>query len=662
MWMSIIRIGFMRTRWAPRSFLTVALAAIAVLIGAIGWLGWRLIEQDRALARQHMTERLDSAADLLVADLVRQLAVMSDQLARIATAADPLKAAASTAEFQGDDVVVLQADARGVRSSTSLPFYPDLSDPIDATGIRFAEAEAAELAGRDLRAVLAAYQQLAASADPPVRAGGLVRVARVARRLDRSEMALSAYEGLARLGPVPAAGRPADLVAAVERCAVFEASGRRDELRAEAAGLEASLRSGRWRLSRGEYYAYLDRIRQWRHEGPPAPPTLTPAEILAEGAAAAWHDRPAAGVTGNPSSWRVLATPGSSVLAASYRTVDGSLAVVVTQPYAERRWFREATSLSSRQRIRVMLTGAGQVWFGAATPATVAVNRAIADTGLPFAVTVTSDDPTVDAGRRSLWIAMFATLGLLLLAGGYVVARGIGKELEVARLQSDFVAAVSHEFRTPVASVRQLSEILDEGRVHDEARRTRYYGLLRRESERLQRLVEGLLDFRRMESGAAEYRFEVLDPGVVVQEVADEFSGEARPAAARVSATIASGLPAVRMDREAIGRALWNLLDNAAKYSPPDSAISLEAAADDGQVMIRVRDQGPGIPTAERRKIFKKFVRGESARATGAKGTGLGLAMVAHIVRAHRGDVRVEGGPGAGSTFVIVLPAEGPRA
>jgi signal transduction histidine kinase len=248
------------------------------------------------------------------------------------------------------------------------------------------------------------------------------------------------------------------------------------------------------------------------------------------------------------------------------------------------------------------------------------------------------------------------TLALLLMAGGYVVARGVGRELEVARLQSDFVAAVSHEFRTPVASVRQLSEVLEDGRVQDEARRAQYYGLLRRESERLQRLVEGLLDFDRMESSAKEYRFEILEPGALVSAIANEFRAGAGNGYHRVVVGVRDELPPIRVDREALGRAIWNLIDNAAKYSPAETAITVTVRVEHGRILIAVSDEGPGIAAEEQQRIFTKFVRGTSARATGARGTGLGLAMVAHIVAAHRGDVTVESQPGAGATFVISLP------
>ena len=109
-------------------------------------------------------------------------------------------------------------------------------------------------------------------------------------------------------------------------------------------------------------------------------------------------------------------------------------------------------------------------------------------------------------------------------------------------------------------------------------------------------------------------------------------------------------------DREALGRALWNLLDNAAKYSPNSRTVRLEMTRGDGRLTIAVRDGGLGIPENERKEIFRKFFRGSASESTGVKGTGIGLAMVSHIVRAHGGEVTVESTPGQGSTFVIRLP------
>jgi signal transduction histidine kinase len=232
----------------------------------------------------------------------------------------------------------------------------------------------------------------------------------------------------------------------------------------------------------------------------------------------------------------------------------------------------------------------------------------------------------------------------------------VSRETAVARLQTDFVSAVSHEFRTPLASMRQLSELLVDDRVPSQARRTDYYRTLQRESERLHRLVEALLDFGRMESGAREYAFAPVDLNGLVTNVVSEFSAGVVESGVTVETGCADGVGTVAADREALSRALWNLLDNAVKYSPVSRTIWVTTSGEHGRVLVSVRDLGVGIAPDEQQAIFDKFRRGAGAAATRAKGTGLGLAMVRHIVAAHGGRVTVDSVPGEGSTFTIELP------
>jgi signal transduction histidine kinase len=245
----------------------------------------------------------------------------------------------------------------------------------------------------------------------------------------------------------------------------------------------------------------------------------------------------------------------------------------------------------------------------------------------------------------------------LMLAGAYFILRSVTRELEVARLQSEFVAAVSHEFRTPLASLLQMSELLAEGRVA-EHRRPQYYEVLRRETARLQRLVESLLDFARMEAAAREYRMEPVDADALVRDVAGDFQREVAERGYSLELTTNGASSRLQADPEALSRALWNLLENAVKYSPAHKTIWVESATENSHYVIRVRDRGLGIAREEQERVFEKFVRASSARTVAARGTGLGLAMVRHIVTAHGGQVRVQSEPGAGSTFSLSLPVE----
>jgi len=263
------------------------------------------------------------------------------------------------------------------------------------------------------------------------------------------------------------------------------------------------------------------------------------------------------------------------------------------------------------------------------------------------------------SGRRRLLLGGLSLLAVIVGAGGYSVARTFGRELGVMQLQSDFVSAVSHEFRTPLTSLRQLSETLNDGRPLEEERRAKYYQALDRSTRRLQKLVEELLEFGRLESGAAVYRKRDLDPGTLVTSVVDEFEREAADRDYRVELKIADGLPSVPVDPEAMGRAVWNLLDNAVKYSPACKKILVEVEREGPLLAIRVRDRGLGIPAVEHNEILRKFVRGSAARTLGIKGTGIGLAMVKHIVDAHGGTLRLESAQGEGSTFSILLPPRG---
>jgi two-component system phosphate regulon sensor histidine kinase PhoR len=259
--------------------------------------------------------------------------------------------------------------------------------------------------------------------------------------------------------------------------------------------------------------------------------------------------------------------------------------------------------------------------------------------------------------RRRLLLAGLAAILLLLGGGSVFLWRVVQRELAVARLQTEFVAAVSHEFRTPLTSMQHVTELLDEDDDMSRDRRRSFYGVLARNTERLRQLVESLLDFARMESGRKPYDLQPLDAGTIVDRVVSDFRGHAdqRPITLEVDRT--GGDLTVRADATALAHALWNLLDNAVKYSPDGGAVDVSMSRQGAGVSIAVRDRGLGIPQSEQRDIFERFVRGRQATTLGIAGTGLGLAMVAHIVAAHDGRVEVDSEEGAGSTFRIVLPS-----
>ena len=311
---------------------------------------------------------------------------------------------------------------------------------------------------------------------------------------------------------------------------------------------------------------------------------------------------------------------------------------------------------------RAYLSGAG-----AAPPEDVQrVQRAAADTGLPWTVIVAGADGQPAslefAERRRNLSAGLAVLLVLIAAGSYFIWRAVNREMAVARLQADFVSAVSHEFRTPLTTLRQFNELLAETDGPTPEKRHSFYRAQARATERLHRQVESLLGFDRMEAGRHPYSFKPLDAATLAHDVTEEFVRAANGLGLAVECSSDSGPHPVSADSEALSRALWNLLDNAAKYSggggDKRDVVHVLVGRANGAVSIAVRDYGIGIPPAEQKTIFQKFVRGRASTLSGVKGTGLGLAMVRHIVEAHRGTVQLRSAEGEGSTFTIVLPAK----
>ena len=260
--------------------------------------------------------------------------------------------------------------------------------------------------------------------------------------------------------------------------------------------------------------------------------------------------------------------------------------------------------------------------------------------------------------RRQAMIFMAAlALLLLVIAGGLVATyRLVRRESEIARLKSDFVANVSHDLKTPLALIRMFAETLEMDRVPDERRRREYYGVLTRESERLSRLIDNVLDFSRIESGGQRYQIAPGPVEPIVHEVIESFRHPLHQQGFTVDVTIEPDLPDVPLDGDAMKQALANLVDNAMKYSGDRRHVRVAARRDGAGVAVEVADDGIGVPLSERERIFEKFYRVGRSETQGRRGSGVGLALVKHIVEAHGGRVTVDGRPGEGSRFTLHLP------
>ena len=534
------------------------------------------------------------------------------------------------------------------------PTSPPVSGPPAGT---FVEGEVLEFRKQDYPAAAEAYRQLAASGNPAIRAGACLRVARCLRKSAHPEQALASYRELERLGSAPLGDAPAELLGLHGQCEVLEQFNRRDELQRKASQLAGGLATGRWPIDRANFQFHAREAQRW------ADVRLGPsAVVLSEAVQALWErwqaqPRPA-GEASERRSLFVGVEPVLMMWRSSPERLDGVVAMAgsVASEWLS-SWKTGGFNLD-------LLDGEGRVVLGeGANRASPRVVRAASDTGLPWTLRVSSAEGAGEsrqlAARRNLLLAGLALVAALIGVCSCFIWRAMGRELAAARLQSDFVSAVSHEFRTPLTSMGHLTELLDKGAIVDEERRREYFSVLARETERLRRLVEGLLNFGRMEAGVLRYRLEPLDLAELTGKVTAEFRSES-PFAGRPIEMKWDGVQVpVRADCEAISCALWNLVDNAAKYSPEEAEIVVEVTRAGSRAEIRVRDRGPGIPAHEQEEIFRKFVRGATAKSSGVRGAGIGLAVARHLVRAHGGELLLESAPGQGSVFTIALPLSG---
>ena len=253
---------------------------------------------------------------------------------------------------------------------------------------------------------------------------------------------------------------------------------------------------------------------------------------------------------------------------------------------------------------------------------------------------------------------MVGAISLLLAIGMFFTYRSVTRELALAKLKSDFVSNVSHELRTPLALIRLYAETLELGRIGTSAKQHEYHEIIRKESERLSALINNILDFSRIEAGRKEYNFRETDVADLVRSTLESYRYEIEQNGFQFEQKIDDNLPELRVDREAIARSLLNLVNNAVKYSTTEKYLRVRVYRDNGSVNLEVVDHGIGIPANEQPKIFEKFYRVGDPLVHNTKGSGLGLSLVRHIVRAHNGEVSVESTPGKGSKFVITLPVQ----
>ena len=519
------------------------------------------------------------------------------------------------------------------------------ASPADPPSSLVTRAETLELREGQPESAIALYREALGSAESAERTAVLHRLGRALRKADRLEEAAETFRLLEQEPPVQIGSLPSDLLALYALLSVSEEA----EKPGHARRLYQGLVEGRWRLGKASYAFYAEEVR-----------ALVPQDDTGLRLRAREQRRLALSRATEQflEDHRPLLLD-SDVLGLAFWTEEPFVAILLGGPVVRSQLL---PALNGADFQSAVLAPGGQMLVGDAPPVAHAVaSYTVRSAELPLQLRVWPTDPAAlraqVSRQQTLYVGMLAVLVALLTFGGYFTVRTLRTQVRVAQMQSDFVSTVSHEFRSPLAGINQLGEMLRDGRVPDD-RRQHYYGMIVTETQRLRRQVENILSFSRMDDGRTRFRLEPLDPTAWLRDVSEEFQGQVAGAGFTIEASIPDALPAIVADREALTTAVHNLLDNAVKYSRESRTVQLEATANGDGLTIAVRDQGAGIPDADRPRIFEKFFRGDGELTKRVKGVGLGLSLVRHIVEAHGGTVDVESREGVGSTFTIRLKRE----
>jgi len=232
-----------------------------------------------------------------------------------------------------------------------------------------------------------------------------------------------------------------------------------------------------------------------------------------------------------------------------------------------------------------------------------------------------------------------------------LVLHDITELRRLERVRRDFVANVSHEFKTPLTAIQGFAETLLGGALDDKANRERFVEIIREHARRLARLTDDLLKLSRIEAGRLELELRSIRVEALVNGCVETARFKAEAKGLRIHVDLPNGIPSVLADGAQLGEVLQNLLDNALQYTPSGGQIDVSATSNGQGVTFTVADTGIGIPESELARIFERFYRVDSARSREAGGTGLGLAIARHIVEAHGGRIWVESAVGQGSRF-----------
>jgi signal transduction histidine kinase len=276
-----------------------------------------------------------------------------------------------------------------------------------------------------------------------------------------------------------------------------------------------------------------------------------------------------------------------------------------------------------------------------------------------LALDLEGENPFLSATKHKIasyvWIGILMTAGIIMLS--LLLAGYLQRQMRLTRLKNDLIATVSHELKTPLASMRLLVDTLRDGHYQDAQLVQEYLQMIAKENARLSSLIEGFLAFSRMERNKAKFEQEVVQTNEIIHAALEAVGNRLQAPGCRLELDLAPEMPPVIGDRDALITVIVNLLDNALKYTGDEKQIRLRGFVSGRNVWIEVQDNGIGFPRSAAKKIFDRFYQLDRTLSRRTGGCGLGLSIVQFIVAAHNGSVSAKSQPGNGSTFTIQLPA-----
>jgi two-component system phosphate regulon sensor histidine kinase PhoR len=263
--------------------------------------------------------------------------------------------------------------------------------------------------------------------------------------------------------------------------------------------------------------------------------------------------------------------------------------------------------------------------------------------------------------RQRFFAATVASVRAAETSGAVIVLHDITELRKLERVRRDFVANVSHEFKTPLTAIQGFAETLLAGAIDDPQNRLRFLEIILEHSRRLARLTDDLLKLSKMDADRLELEIHRLSVSQFVDSCIETTQRPAAEKNLRISVNLQEPIPDIAADRRRLAEVLQNLLDNAMQYTPAGGQITVSASADGAEVTFTVSDTGIGIPRADQSRIFERFYRVDVARSREVGGTGLGLSISKHLVEVHGGRIWVESEVGQGSRFHFTVPIFDPE-